>query len=178
MKIASRFLRLAVVPLLAAGVTALAVPAAASATPAPSAAVSHVGGPVAARTIHVQMTFVPARTAGGRVAPANTVHGNCGSAWMSLGDLGSGQARASFGFDLDAPYLAIGYAWNSTVAGTHIVANNSGGGTLLLRDSWDGGVTVTVGDGYAFGYVFMTAKLVGNIGSCQSLNPTSWAIVT
>lgn len=177
MKITSRLLRLAVVPLLAAGVTALANPAAASATPAPSATVSHVGSRVPAGAIHVHMTFVPARTTG-RVAPDNTVEGNCGSSWFALGDLGSGQARASFGFDLDEPLKAIGYAWNTTVAGTHIVVNKSGGGTLLLRSSWDGGVTVTVGDGYAFGYVVMVAKLPGGVGTCVSNNPTGWAIVT
>jgi hypothetical protein len=175
MKTKSRLLRLAAVPLLAAGF-ALAFAGAASAAPKPSAAPSQVGGQPPAGAIIVAMTFVPPKTAAGRVAPANTVYGNCGSSWFALGNLSSGQARASYGFDIDEP--AIAYAAYATVAGTHIVVDHTQAGTLADRDSWDGGFTATVGDGYAFGYVELIATLADNKGTCVSDGPSGSAIVT
>lgn len=174
MKTKSRLLRLAAVPLIAAAF-ALAFAGAASAAPKPSAAASQVGDQAPAGAILVPMTFVPPKAAGG-VAPANTVYGNCGSSWFALGNLSAGQARASYGFDIDEP--AIAYAAYAVVAGTHIVVDNTQTGTLADRDSWDGGFTATVGDGYAFGYVELIAYLADNKGTCVSDGPSGSAIVT
>lgn len=176
MKTKSRPLRLAAVSLSAAVIAILAFPGAASAAPKPSAAVSQVGNRPPAGAIIVAMTFVPPKTAAGRVTPANTVYGNCGSSWFALGNLSAGQARASFGFEIDEP--AIAYASFATVAGTHVVVDNTQKGTLLDRKSWDGGFTATVGDGYAFGYVELIAYLADNKGTCVSDGPSGSAIIT
>ena len=176
MKTKSRLLRLAAVPLIAAAF-ALAFAGAASAASKPSAAAVQVGSsrpPVGA--ILVAMTFVPPKAAGGGVAPANTVYGNCGSSWFALGNLSAGQARASYGFDIDEP--AIAYAAEAVVAGPHLVVDNTQTGTLADRDSWDGGFTATVGDGYAFGTVELIAYLADNKGTCVSDGPSGSAIVT
>jgi hypothetical protein len=175
-KTKSRLLRLAVVPLSAAVVAALAIPGSASAAAKPSVAVSHVAVQAPAGAILVAMTYVPPKTAAGAVRPDNTVYGNCGSSWFALGNLSAGQARASYGFDIDEP--AIAYAAYATVAGTHIVVDNTQTGTLADRDSWDGGFTATVGDGYAFGYVELIAYLADNKGTCVSDGPSGSAIVT
>ena len=177
MKTKSRLLRLAAVPMLAAGFAlAFAGAASASATPKSSAAASQAGVQAPAGAIIVAMTYVPPKTAAGGIAPANTVYGNCGSSWFALGNLGAGQARASYGFDIDEP--AIAYAAYATVAGTHIVVDNTQSGTMADRDSWDGGFTATVGDGYAFGYVELIAYLADNKGTCVSDGPSGSAIVT
>lgn len=181
MKTISRPLRLAAVSLLAAALATLALPGAASAStsaaPKPAAAVTQVGGQPPAGAILIPMTFVPAKTAaGGHVTPDNTVYGNCGSSWFALGNLSAGQARASFGFEIDEP--AIAYASFATVAGTHRVVTNTQKGTLLDRKSWDGGFTATVGAGFAFGYVELIAYLANNKGTCVSDGPSGSAIIT
>jgi hypothetical protein len=180
MKIKSRVLRLAVAILSAVSFAAFASTGAASASaaaaPKPSAPVFEVGGPAPAGAVRVEMTYVPPKAAAGHLAPDNTVYGNCGSAWFGLANLEAGQARASYGFEIDEP--ADAYFAYAVVSGAHVTKSYTQQGTLLNRTDWDGGFTATIGDGPAFGTVEMIAYLSDNKGACESLYPTGTAIIT
>ena len=178
MKINLRLLRLAVALLSAVSFATLASTGAASAATAlkPSAPVFEFGGPAPAGAVFVSMTLVTPKEAADHIAPDNTVHGNCGSAWFGLANLEAGQARASYGFEIDYPGASASAF--AVVSGAHVTKTHTDPLTPLYGGKdWDSGFTATIGDGPAFGTVEMVAVLT-NGDTCESLDPTGTTVVT
>ena len=130
---------------------------------AASAAVSgHHAGTHASRVVMVKvpMTYVP--PAGGH-RPPNTVHGNCGSAFLGLAPIGEGKVVVNMGFDINQ--AAYGEGWVADVNGHE----NSGGGALppWNSESWDYDYQVTTGAGFVAATAEYFAYLY-NGGECYS----------
>jgi hypothetical protein len=145
---------------------ALGVAGSASAAVSPHAAATSASHVV---TIKVPMTYVPPARSG---RPNNTVHGNCGSAFLGLAPIGEGKVVVNMGFDINR--AAYGESWVAAVNGH----GNSGGGALppWSSKSWDYDYQVTTGPGFVAASAEYFAYLYGG-GECVSsgLGATTYA---
>lgn len=120
---------------------------------------------------------------GGRVGKwgvgirANTVYGNCGSAWMAIGDQGGGNAWIAFGWDIRL--AAWGESWST---GISPYGSSSGGGYLppWSSKSFDYGYSASEGHGtFVYGAVYMVALLYpGQGASTCTGNPGAGAWIS
>jgi hypothetical protein len=113
----------------------------------------------------------------GLVKPNDIVYGDCGSSYMSIGNLGDGKAQISFGFHVD--FDAWSYTWSTGLASTNgYSSGRSGGGTLFAEQNWDGGYQVTSGYGELYGAAYMTATDFDGSETCVSNGPTASAFIS
>jgi len=123
---------------------------------------------------------VPSKTFGreGAEILTNTVYGDCGSAWMAIGNQGAGNAWISLGWDVY--YSAYWESWS-----TGVVPQGSNGGSGPIppwnSTSWDTGYSSW--EGYwvwTTGAAYMTAYMYpGQAASaCASNGPTASALIT
>jgi len=105
----------------------------------------------------------------------NTVYGNCGSAWMAIGNQGGGHAWIALGWHIY--YSAYWQAWSTAVApggskaGSGPVAPWSSTDWDTGYSSWEGYWVWTVGSAYMAAYLYRG-------GACTSNGPTSAAFIT
>jgi hypothetical protein len=108
----------------------------------------------------------------------NTVYGNCGSAWMAIGNQGGGHAWIALGWDIN--YAAYAEAWATAVTPA---GSRAGSGAVApwSSHSWDTGYSAF--EGYwvvTFGAAWMAAYLYPFQGpsACTSNGPTASAFIT
>jgi hypothetical protein len=111
----------------------------------------------------------------GAAIPYNTVYGNCGSAWMAIGNQGGGHAWIALGWDINRPAY-----WEYWATGVVPAGSKAGSGPIppWHSTSWDTGYSSW--EGYwvwASGWAYMVAYTYGG-GGCVSNGPSSYAFIT
>jgi hypothetical protein len=107
--------------------------------------------------------------------PLNTVYGNCGSAWMAIGNQGGGHAWIALGWDINRSAY-----WEYWATGVAPAGSSSGSGPIppWKSTSWDTGYSSW--EGYwvwTSGWAYMVAYTYWG-GACVSNGPTAWAFIT